>query len=107
MNEETKKLIEETTIDMVMRFHKSIDDLGDGNRHHLVSIMISVLTSINATLIHSYCDTVMKHKKIDIGSKDYREEYVDCFGDFMMKIGGNTFGTCIAKMETIENKEVH
>lgn len=107
MNEDTRKIIEETTISMVDVFRQMVVDNADDHKQDMVAILISVLTSINATLIHSFCDTRMKSNKLNTKSEKFQEEYMDYFGDLMMKVGGNTFATCIAKIESLQNREVH
>lgn len=107
MNQNTQKVIEKTVIDMVDVFRKMVVDNVDDHKKDMVAILISVLTSINATLIHSYCDTRMKYEELDVKSEKFCDEYMDYFGDLMMKVGGNTFATCIAKIESLKNREVH
>lgn len=107
MNKESRLLIEETTIAMVDVFRKMTTDNFDGHKNDMVTIMISILTSINATVLHSFCDTIMNGRGLNCKTEEFREAYMDCFGDFMMKVGGNTFATCIAKIEALQNKEVH
>lgn len=107
MNQKTQKIIETTVVDMVDVFRKMVVDNVDDHKQDMVAILISVLTSINATLIHSFCDTRMKYDKLDVKSEKFQEEYMDYFGDLMIKVGGNTFATCIAKIESLKNREVH
>lgn len=107
MNKSTQQVIESTTVEMVEVFRQMVIASLDDHKKDMVTILISVLTSINATLIHSFCDTRMQHTKLDVKSEAFREEYMEYFGDLMMKVGGNTFATCIAKIESLQNREVH
>lgn len=107
MNKETREIIEETTIAMVDVFRKMTTDNPRSKEHDMVAIMISVLTSINATILHSFVDAIIVSDELDCKTEAFADAYTECFGNFMMKVGDNTFATCVAKIESLQNKEVH
>lgn len=102
MNEDVKTLIEDTTVEMMDVFTKMSINNFDKHRHDMVTIMISIVSSLNATILHSFCDTIMSDKQSNSKSQAYHDEYAEIFGDFMMKIGGSAFSTCVTKIESLK-----
>lgn len=100
------KMVQDITIAMVDAFRDQLDKADSDVLKKEFSIIISsILSSVNATLIHMWADTVID-REVDMAK--YIHEYGVAVERMLLQVGENVISTYEAKMQMINNKrEVH